>query len=1106
MPDTYQETIRLRVEVDSSDVGKAVQSEQQRANQRLRQQSSIPQSPNLGRSGGLNWDQMRGVFGATNTLSGFLGGGRNIFGIPQYQMMSMSRMFGGMGHPSASHYQSIRASEINRMAREAAQARTTRPGVTPQAIASETKAYFETLKGLRQTAEQIIKGSLASGKLILPMTMGGPKFDAASQAYKDLAQSMGYSVGDFQKSGPFSQASIGALGGKSQKFGKSDEDKALIEEEKKRLVSEEIKKKVEADKKIAEQAMKAAATGAKFVGGIEIAASVAIQMGQVLKSISSSLSNFAASFATGDVSKAMHGVVDALQGIAHGIGAGTSAIVGSIGLVIGSAFGPIGTMIGAAAGALVGNILGGALSAVAGLFNTFITAMDSLVNNLSKWNPSLAAMNAQLNIQTILFQRQMSYAMQPALLAWIHLKEVILDKLISYAPQINALANWIANLITGIINLAGEISAWINVIVTVAKVIYKFLIAPILEFGNIINILLKPVRWLIDLFGGLGHYMELLFNPIITLIGDFVDLGGGITKITVDLLDAFGLFINALANAADEMGQNDIAVSLGKSANELIDAASKLSQAANPQSLSPDELAKQAEEWGKAFMNSLGDFAKANGSGGIDKSRPLGAALHGLIGGNVSGGNSNVQTPLSNIGGAVGGFNIAANTMIQAANVMVGAANVNAIAAGVNAVAKKFNPNNPAGATAKQIAAANFIAQGHGKYNVDFGSLSQNQYSAGISGGVDIGNIPSHRWFKDKIYKTPWSTAFGSRNRLKYPGYLPYDQWADIVGASQGTGLGKYPDTGSTIGAMGSKYGSSGSYSDSGNIVGAMGNKYGGSDLSSGFMTFQQWRVRKLQRAGQKNLKGQNIDDPDYSGVDPNLVWAYKLRNKFGIDGNPGNLQVPPSDLLAALHYWHTQMVQDAGSSRWDNDSLQWNAAFKAYYGHDELAGFGATPGSPADIAAQKKYGNSTSPTTQPSTPSDAFIQSIGGKVTPAPSGQLDRYGRSPDDPNYLSAFKTDPQKDTDSWKKARNITTDSERALAEYKKDIHKTGPQMPHAAVALNAQFNNTFNQTIEEQEVNRAIWQVREFLLNTFNCHRNETQLWLATLEGSMIADSV
>jgi hypothetical protein len=159
-------------------------------------------------------------------------------------------------------------------------------------------------------------------------------------------------------------------------------------------------------------------------GSIAAATASLLMLNQAVGKASSAFGQITQAMINANPSQAIHGFISGMQavplaigGMVAGIGAGVMLIHPVIGGVV-AAIGLLGGYIG---------------DKVIGVLHSFVDAMDSMVDQLGKYSPIVAAQSAMLQAKSIMFELQMAQIMQPMMSAWIEIKSAVLDVLLEFA-------------------------------------------------------------------------------------------------------------------------------------------------------------------------------------------------------------------------------------------------------------------------------------------------------------------------------------------------------------------------------------------------------------------------------------------------------------------------------------------------------------------------------------------------------------------------------------------------------------------------------------------------------------------------------------------------
>lgn len=152
------------------------------------------------------------------------------------------------------------------------------------------------------------------------------------------------------------------------------------------------------------------------------------------------------------------GGMGTLFGALGGGGGGGGGLMATVGMT-----GPWGAAIAGAVG-----ILQKGVSLVKGVITGFVNFMEGILNSLGRLNP---AVNIQIRIfemQTLLFKRQMSMALQPAMESWLNFKRMIMSILQKFMPLLETLGNVLKRIIDFLTILLSALKALIPAIMEAA--------------------------------------------------------------------------------------------------------------------------------------------------------------------------------------------------------------------------------------------------------------------------------------------------------------------------------------------------------------------------------------------------------------------------------------------------------------------------------------------------------------------------------------------------------------------------------------------------------------------------------------------------------------
>jgi len=551
--------------------------------------------------------------------------------------------------------------------------------------------------------------------------------------------------------------------------------------------------------------------------------------------------------------------------------------------------------------------------------------------------------------------------------------------------------------------------------------------------------------------------------PIITMLGN-------------TLPTAIAVFLAAMATAADMFSKAASMFGLSDLAENLKGFSLLLRQGItdvlSPAKKAIDNLNDLQKQFNAAFVGALGGIKGNVGAGGVDLNRPKSGSGALVIHGGVAAPQAAATTMLQ-----------AANTMNAAANTMQGAAVVQATSAITAAAAvTQIPPELQHPKSAADVAKLRAFMRAHP--------------------GATISGVPAWKpgdknaWYglglTDQQKADAWSKGNPSIGTPHKPGdtssgyYGAQVDWSQYTGRTSPAanmfpiGSGLPPSYGPTYDPWGSGYG--------GGWIGTSGVYLPGkSTYPIGPMNYWGSSSAIRKNTGY-SAPGPYYNDAGWPTFNTPLKVPYAPQTSLtGLEESqwkdpyydPGAFQAGPGDkLVTGMDHAYSSISGAVGS---------------AYnYVKSGLSSFLSRPPSSLMPGILDAIGLS---------PVAALIPSISGgsstaPTTPAISGVTSnsdsRSGSGPTaatqpsvpDPNAAYAQTLKEQKDA----------RDRDRAT-------HKA-PQAKLPQFAANIQ--NTFQMDVmNEQAVIESMMQVREKLLRTLDMCRQETQLYVATLEGSMIA---
>lgn len=153
-----------------------------------------------------------------------------------------------------------------------------------------------------------------------------------------------------------------------------------------------------------------------------------------------------------------------------GGGGGGGGITGTIGMM-----GPWGA--GIAAGI---TLLQSAIKGVVGIFKGFINVMEGIMSSFGKLNPVINAQMRIFDLQVLMYKRQVSAALQPAMESWLNLKRIMLSIMRSILPLIELLGVALQKLLDALSILLVALKV---IIPQLARSVASFLLAMALVVG-----------------------------------------------------------------------------------------------------------------------------------------------------------------------------------------------------------------------------------------------------------------------------------------------------------------------------------------------------------------------------------------------------------------------------------------------------------------------------------------------------------------------------------------------------------------------------------------------------------------------------------------------
>jgi hypothetical protein len=467
-----EEFIRIKLEVDASDVGDAVKAEAKQAAATSTPPPPAPSPPPLPRSEPSSVSQTTAqMFQTFRSFAGQVGAGRPGSigaGIPQMFSQFVKTATGSPNMASPTITSTAQA--INQM--------------TAVEIAAAHR-YFEAQRGDAQRTYDVIANTVRQaaklGDLPFPhMMIEGDAGELMMAAHRKVAEDLGIPMSAFKPTKTGVRALVGDEALKTEQTATMTQPNQAVPYGAWAFAKQiggqfgfgptlqmmhNLSRVGVAQAKSSGQpmnygqiAMEAAKIGAEV--GVVLLALRTLQQG--VKEITNGIVGVAKGIMSGDASQALHGMVTSLQGTSR-------LITLAAGTAIGSIFGPIGTLVGAAVGSLLGKVA----DEVLGSLHSLIGAMDGMVQALAQYNPAVFAQVKVYEVITMMQKRQLAAAFEPAISAWLTLKVNFLEFLVQFAPILNKVLMALIGVMQVAVNFFENLIRVVTAVVDIFKGLFQ---------------------------------------------------------------------------------------------------------------------------------------------------------------------------------------------------------------------------------------------------------------------------------------------------------------------------------------------------------------------------------------------------------------------------------------------------------------------------------------------------------------------------------------------------------------------------------------------------------------------------------------------------------